>query len=288
MLAKIRNILGRKPAKIEHSLENVPEVKHFRNETVEQAGKRIRSPDSLKKDINHNGHFRVIARNDEEAESIGKENLKSSSEKKTVLYGDDNISGYISGDRYLKFLTLTRNGDIFSTYPLFSAGKPTPARLTNITECENSYEGQLEIFLNGSAISFFDTLYFANKNKYYPGKDVKVLLSGVAYVLTRARKAPLAEKKSQAVPKVLGEMELATRYENGDLDDYIFRGIVKGVKEFRIREKKAYVIKTSLKTGIDGDHTDFYICATENAIQEKVRVGDHISGIVWMQGFIVE
>ncbi len=58
------------------------------------------------------------------------------------------------------------------------------------------------------------------------------------------------------------------------------------VREFEVMGKKAQAIKTTLR--LRGDSAiDMYICATENATREKLQKGDHISGIVWLQGFIV-
>jgi hypothetical protein len=32
---------------------------------------------------------------------------------------------------------------------------------------------------------------------------------------------------------------------------------------------------------------DIYVCVTENAMKEKIHKGDYVSGIVWLQGFVL-
>jgi hypothetical protein len=281
MLSRLKSIFSVADKKEEQQAA-LPEVRPFGHMEPEAAPAPIHKPDHLKIDINHAGHMRVIARSDEEVKSLAAEALKLAREKKTITYGDDSVSAYISDLACLKFLTVTKNSDTLCTYPFFNMGKPVDVRVTEVTECQNGYEGQLEIYTKGSALTFFDTLYFKNKNTYFPGKDATVLLSGIAYVLTKTKAADHKKPRGQE----LTDSDLAFRYENGDVDDYVFSGKVKDVWEFQASGKKAQAIKVALRTGADSV-IDIYVCATENAIREKVRKGDHVSGIVWLQGFIL-
>lgn len=253
-----------------------PAVEPFKDMMIE-TGIAGSVPDHKKPFIDHVGHMRVVARNNEEIKKIGADALSSSRFKKTVMYGEDNISGYISGEGLLRFMTLTKNGDVFATYPLCNAGKPRMVRLLDITECENGYEGQLQAFAGGATLSFYDTLYFRNKGRYSPGKEFEAVIGGVAYVLTRAKSSG-----------VKGDPEMAIHYENGDADDYIFRGVAQEVVEATVLGKKVQVIRTTLQAGFDAMPAEMYLCATENAIPERIHKGDHISGIIWLQGFIVD
>jgi hypothetical protein len=260
--------------------------------SIETAPAQIHKPDHLKLNINHGGHMRVIAKNDEDAARVGLEALKTARDKKTLNYGEDVISGYLSDMNYLKFLTITKNSDSLCTYPVFNIGTPLAARITDVTECENGYEGQVEVYVNGAPAEMFDTMYFKNKNGYVPGKDIKVLISGIAYVLSRTgrpkpqdKKAKKEKDKKAPEQEFMGDSDLAFRYENGDVDDYVFRGVVQEVREFEVMGKKAQAIKTTFR--LRGDAAiDIFICATENAIKEKLQKGDHVSGIVWLQGFV--
>ncbi len=295
MFNRIRGILGAEEDKPAEQPVEIPEVKPFSDMSMETCPEQLRKPDHKKLNINHAGHMRIIARNDEDGIRAGSEALRTARDKKTINYGEDSISGYLSDMNYLKFLTITKNNDKISSYPVFNIGKPLPARITDVTECENGYEGQLEVYVNGAPIEIFDTMYFKNKNTYVPGKDITVLISGVAYVLSRISQPKPQDKKlkdkkikdkKSSKPEFMGDADLAFRYENGDVDDYVFRGVVQEVREFEVMGKKAQVIKTTFR--IRGDSAiDMYICATENATREKLQKGDHISGIVWLQGFII-
>jgi hypothetical protein len=118
-------------------------------------------------------------------------------------------------------------------------------------------------------------MYFRNKGVYAPGRDVRALLAGIAYVMARSHGGPAVEDG------------LIVRYEGGDVDDHVFRGTALDVFEFTAMGRRAWAIKTSLRLGHDRTPRDFYICATASALQEKISPGDRISGIVWLQGFVV-
>lgn len=287
MFENIKNFLGRTTLKDEPKAQ-IPTVMPFVDSTIESGVPAGYSPSHIRHNIDHGSHLRIIAKNDEEAASLSLDTIRSSRIKKTIMYGEDNISGYLSDGSYLRSLTITRNGDVLSTYPLFCAGTPVSARIIGVTECENKYEGQIEVFANGAILTIFDALYFMNKDRYSPGKDVNVLITGMAYVLSKIKNADSKANKRDSSYRPIGIGEVAVRYENGDADDYVFRGIVHDVREFETMGKKAQVIKTSLRLEIDAIPMDIYICATGNAIKEKIHPGDYISGILWLQGFVTD
>lgn len=279
MFDKIKNALGgrvqpspaRPPAAEPVAL---PAVDPFAGATTETAPPGIRPPDLVKGSIDHGGHFRALARNDEEAARLCIEALSASRSKKTVMYGKDEVSGYLWGDSPLQVLTATKNGEVLAAYPVFKAGSPWTARITQITERQSGYEGQLEVFASGGTLTFFDALYFRNKNTYAPGRDARVLVAGIAYVMARGRGGA-------------HEDDLLVRYEGGDVDDCVFRGTAQAVAEFSVVGRKARAIKTAVRPGHEGKPLDLWICVTSNAMQEKIAPGDRISGIVWLQGFVL-
>ena len=252
-----------------------PAVALFDDSSVETGGASARAPDVVKDNIDHGGHFRALARNDEEAARLCIDALAASRHKKVVVYGGDEVSGYLWGDSLLQVMTIIKNGETLGAFPVFRAGVPRPARVTEIIECQNGYEGQLQVYMEGSVLTFFDTLYFRNKGGYYPGKDVRAIVAGIAYVLARGH----AQARS--------EDDLLVRYEGGDVDDYVFRGTVQGVTDFAVDGWKARAIKTTIKAGPDGKPMDFFICVTPHAMYEKVAPGDRVNGIVWLQGFVL-
>jgi hypothetical protein len=253
-----------------------PAIEPFTGTTKETAAPQLRQPDMFKGNIDHSGHLRLLARNDAEAVRVSIDAMTASRQRLTVTCGEAvEVSGYMTGESMLDVMTITKNGDTVAAYPVFKAGDPWPARITRTTECEDGFEGQIEVFTDGSPLNFFDTLYFRRKGAYAPGQDVKVLLSGIAYVMARSRGGPAAEDG------------LIVRYEGGDTDDHVFRGTALDVFEFMAMGRRAWAIKTSLRLGHDSPPRDFYICATSSALQEKISPGDRISGIIWLQGFVL-
>jgi hypothetical protein len=251
-----------------------PVIEPFTGTTTETAAPQVRQPDMFRGNIDHSGHLRLLARNDAEAAKLSIDALTDSRQRLTMQYGPaEEVSGYMTGESMLDVLTLARNGDTMAAYPVFKAGSPWPARVTRTTECENGLEGQIEVFTDGTVQSFFDAMYFRNKGAYAPGRDVRVLLAGIAYVMARGRGAV--------------EDSMIVHFEGGDLDDYVFRGIALDVHEFMAMGRRAWAIKTSLRFGHDSPLRDFYICATPGALQEKISPGDRISGIIWLQGFVL-
>ena len=252
----------------------LPVVELFTGTTTETATPLMRPPDTIKGNIDHSGHLRLLAKNDAGAVKLSIDALTASRQRLTVLYGAAaEVSGYMTGGGMLDVMTITKSGETVAAYPVFKAGNPRPARITRITECENGFAGQIEVFTDGGTLDFFDALYFRNKGVYAPGRDVNVLLAGIAYVMARIRSP--------------GDDSLIVRYEGGDVDDYVFRGTALDVSEFMAMGRKAWAIKTSLRLGPESPPRDFYICATSGALQEKISPGDRISGIIWLQGFAI-
>jgi hypothetical protein len=264
------------PAKPQPADRNVrpPVIEPFTGTVTETASPELRQPDMFKGNIDHSGHLRLLARNDAEAVKLSIDALTDSRQRLTVLYGAvAEVSGYMTGTSMLDLMTITKNGDTVATYPVFKAGSLLPARITRTTECEDGYEGQIEVFADGSTLNFFDAMYFRNKGAYAPGRDVRVLAAGLAYVMARGRGAV--------------EDSMIVHFEGGDLDDYVFRGTALDVYEFMALGRRAWAIRTSLRLGPDSPPRDFYICATASALQEKISPGDRISGIIWLQGFVL-
>jgi|AGTN01.2.fsa_nt_gi hypothetical protein len=225
--------------------------------------------------VDHSGHLRLLARNDVDAAKLCLDAMTGSRQRLTVKYDTTTeVSGYLTGDSMLDLMTITKSGDTLAAYPIFKAGSPWPARISRTTERENGFEGQIEVFADGGTLSFFDAMYFRNKNTYAPGQNVRVLLGGIAYVLARSR-GPAVEDA------------MIVRHEDGDIDDHVFQGTALDVYEFMALGRKAWAIKTSLRLGHDSPPREFYICATTSALQEKVSPGDRISGIIWLQGFVL-
>jgi hypothetical protein len=139
--------------------------------------------------------------------------LASSRQRLTVLYGADEVSGYMTGEGMLDVLTITNNGQTVTAYPVFKAGSPLSARITRITECENALEGQIEVFASGGTLNFFDTMYFRRKHSYSPGKDTKVLL-GIATSSPAAgpgRTTTTRSSATRAVTSTTTSSEASTR-----------------------------------------------------------------------------
>ena len=277
MLDRLKDILGT-TVKKEGLPARLPVVPPFASTEPETAPERIHKPGRIRTDIDHTGHMRVIAHNDADAKALGTATLQATREKKTVVYGEDIVSAYLADFACLKFITITGNSDTLCSFPFFNMGTPADARITEIIECKNGYEGQLGVYVKGSVINFFDALYFKNRNTYFPGKDARVLISGIAYVLTKKR-------AGKTVPEP-ADSDLAFHYDNGDVDDYVFRGKVLDVKEYRVLDKRVQVIKVAFRTGADSV-LDLYVCVTANALRETIVPGDHVSGILWLQGFVV-
>jgi len=291
LFSKLKNLIRGPDNKVEEPPAELPEVPPFEGMEAESAPAPAHKPGKARMDINHAGHMRAVAKNDEEAARLEAEVINGTKDKKTITHGEDTVSAYLLEFPYLKLMTLTKNGEALCTFPFFNVGRPVDARITRVAECRNGYEGQVEIYSKGSSLTFFDALYFKNKGRYSPGKDSRVLISGIAYVLTRVKGIPAEGNKSKKAEQKTRkngaqDQELAFRHENGDVDDYVFRGRALEVREFSVLGKSAQAIRVPLRIGADSA-IDIYVCATENAVKEKIHKGDFVSGIVWLQGFVV-
>ena len=102
-----------------------------------------------------------------------------------------------------------------------------------------------------------------------------MLLAGIAYVMARSRTQGPTEDG------------LFVRYEGGDMDDYVFRGTAHGRVRVHGPGQEGWAIKTPLRLGHDRPRATSTSARPPSALQEKISPGDRISGIVWLQGFVL-
>ena len=91
MFNRIKGIFGAEEETPDEPVE-LPEVKPFSDMSMETGPEQLRKPDHRKLNINHAGHMRIIARNDEDEIRVGSEALRTARDKKTMSYGEDTIS----------------------------------------------------------------------------------------------------------------------------------------------------------------------------------------------------
>ena len=197
-----------------------------------------------------------------------------------------------------------------SFFPFDSEGSQHQLVLEKVHVWESELEAQVECTFGPTSITFFDTLYAANRNWYETGKAYQFVLTGIAYDCKKAEdqvfQAPnphfpdgylkshpeIAEQWPQGdtIPVHTRGMAAFFPIEQWDKDDYSFRGPIKSVKNETILDQPCWKVRVTVLRDIDHGDQDLDL---EILVTQKVwggssppQVGDDMEGAIWLQGYL--
>lgn len=185
------------------------------------------------------------------------------------------------------------NYEIYSLYPFFRIGNPVDVKISKIDEWDNKCEAVIEGSLaNGTYITFFDTLYFLNKEKYVIGQSYKFNLVGLAHNFKKRienlqfspSSGPLKGEKFDStcmtgyapIDKYGGEFSFYSPFES-------FLGSVEFMgSKFHVH---AFYQNTSNKDIV----LRFPLFIREQTLKGyKPQPNDPIEGTAWLQGYLID
>ncbi|MHA2047232.1 MAG: hypothetical protein ACW99G_20775 [Candidatus Thorarchaeota archaeon] len=240
------------------------------------------------KDGGHGNHWAAVFDTEDEThtailDSVNKEELI---EQKNLVGG--NIVVYDSVGEHIRILTITVDNQVWTSYPHLVNGIPHEVEVESVEEWKNDLEGQIQGSLYEATVSFFDTRYLEEKEKYKDVRKYRFSLSALAYALEVVEYEP--HKKGE-IGMAKGFAGFFPAFSGGDVDDYTFGSYVKEIVDFDFLGRKFYRIRAPLfKSGEFGESgdVDIYIYVPQKGIQgSKPKMKDDISGAIWMQGHLV-
>ena len=205
----------------------------------------------------------------------------------------------------------TERNQLISLYPFYRGGTQIRATLDQVLVWESGVEAQVTVLIGDTPLTFFDTLFLNNRHLYKSGSSLAFILTGIAYAAEPAQQSevPLPEdselnqwiqissdEHGNAAKETVSTLSLEGAailipIKEWDADDYQFRGPVKEVGPVdEILGQSGWLVVVTVLRGVEEDAEDFdlKVLITERAWsgQTPPKVGQDISGTLWLQGFL--
>ncbi|UTG93172.1 DUF3553 domain-containing protein [Geobacter sulfurreducens] len=199
---------------------------------------------------------------------------------------------------------------LVSVYPFACEGTQHQLKLNKVHVWKSGLEAHIECDFGPTSVTFFDTLYGANRGWYESGKTYQFVLTGIAYHCRRAEDQVLlawnpkqSERFRELAPELAADLpdtETMPVHTKGmavffpihewDRDDYTFRGPIKSVKEVEILEQPGWKARVTVLRDIDNDdrELDLDIIVTRKVWGDAPppQVGEDMEGSLWLQGYL--
>lgn len=196
--------------------------------------------------------------------------------------------------------------NVMSMFPYFDYGQKYELNLEKVFVWSNGLEGQVEVDLGFTTLTFYDT-YFNNHKEYYlVDKKYKFKIFGICYECGIPTENELKVDMKPEVLESIGKDPkdtLQTFNLKGmtsffpilewDRDDFSFRGVIEEVFEVEtVFGRKGWICRTKvLRSGFEEDNEYSIDILVTDLIWKTIvppQVGDDIEGSVWLQGRMIE
>jgi hypothetical protein len=193
--------------------------------------------------------------------------------------------------------------EVVSTCPIVRNGKKIKLRITDIKEWSNGVEAVIEGETESEhTISFFDTQYFKNKNKYKIGRIYAFTISALSYnvgilqeksfsfegqkavdLLAKIHKQPTYDALGNIEPVVFDLSNLVTYLPRNEYpDDAEFQSPINDVEVVNAFDNEFY--KFNITIFRDPDICiDLY--AKTRFFEQRPKINEPLRGVLWIQGY---
>jgi hypothetical protein len=192
---------------------------------------------------------------------------------------------FLSPDSTIQVLVMLVDSKLCTAYPVATAGIKHDFQVEKVDEWLNGHEAQVSGRIQDAHISFFDTSYYANKEKYAPKSQEPVFLAGLAYYLKKTDSDSIEREGKKYSTK---GMAAFLPFQGGDVDDFQFQAPVKKVEKGDFRGMTFYRVVIPLfrySRGKEYVDVDVPIYVSERSLKGYVpKEGDDVAGAFWLQG----
>ena len=200
---------------------------------------------------------------------------------------------------------LTGKNTLISAYPFCATAIPMPVTIQDVRIWDNQAEAQIIGHGPGDAIlTFFDTHFFKNRDRYAKGKTMEFHLAGLAYhaepakgqtikftdeKLLRALNKSQAERNPhQPIEIPLDGAAIIFPHSEGDVDDYNYHVPVESVETFDLGGHTVHRVKTTLLRLDPAIESFIYVPAFVCKDGYVPKPGEDMAGAMWLQGYLAE
>lgn len=244
----------------------------------------------------HGNHWDAITTSKEDFTEILVKAINTEADSK-IYKGVKPYAGILGFNPPIRIFTLIKTGEkaneMWSAYPFLQVDNPIQIRLDKIDEWPGGVEAVLTgTATNGMIVSFFDTFYFMNKEKYKVGQDNVFNIAGLAYTFKK-RDSKILEFTPDEGPMKGQKVSThgMTGYQLGDVytDDFVFMNSFKGFgSTYKLYNTKFYEFRY-YHNSMEDDVAPLYFpifVKTDLLGGYKPQPDDDIDGTGWLQGYL--
>ncbi len=226
----------------------------------------------------HRRHWSAVASRESAIRVCVREAFERAHARTKVERDGSAVTVSWAGGDVLKTCSVSTGREILTAFPFIAGGIVHDVVVEAVDEWPDTVQGQVRGSICGMRFAFFDTYYPVNRERYRTGRQYRFFLSALAFRL----------KKTDDERSSHHEIEYSP-LEGGEIDEFVFRTVVRDVRECLSGYGKAYLVTAPLFRATDGiREINIQICATESVTGGYVpAVGDRISGALWLQGFML-
>lgn len=235
----------------------------------------------------HGSHWDAVVQGNAEIQEAVMGAVEEADMAETFDSQQGEIGFYLSPGQHIRTCTVTENSMVSTSYPFSVDGEEHTMELNDVKEWSNNLEAWLEGSIGPAAINFFDTLYFKEKDSYQKGQEYRFKLSGFAYQISKSEPETIQDGEGREFSTQ--DMAAFFPWSQGFSDDYQFQTVVKEIGELEFRGNTVYRITAPLFRD-EETHEDYDVAiyVSENNLRENIQPEDNISGIMWLQGHLVD
>lgn len=203
-------------------------------------------------------------------------------------------AAYRSTETPVRICVLVADDTLASAYPDAEGGPIWPVLVREIVPWSNGIEGQITGECHGAAVSFFDTHFYANKDRYHLGEEYNFHMSAFAYVVNRAADnevdigdgTKVSLKGARAyMPANLGSNQGA------DIDEFWFHSPLESPptqSSFAGRRLLTLPITMALPDQFDMSVPLYMADHALDVPARDLQVEDDLEGYLWLQGYLAD
>lgn len=199
----------------------------------------------------------------------------------------------------IRVLALMRKDDeskknlLDSMFPFFQIGNPTEVKVEEIKEWSTKGEAVIEGSVSGISMSFFDALYFLNKDKYKIGNTYVFNLAGLAHsFMKRTDNLEITPDKGPMKGEKINSSRMTAYFPSKDYGgEFSFAHPFTSFDgEVQVFGQKLYRYQFYVLAGMDDQAPlSFPLFVSEKILKGyKPELNDPITGTGWLQGYLAD
>ena len=243
------------------------------------------------KEGGHGDHWGCILRTVDEAKLVRYLVDVTKQDNNPERFGKDGLA-FLSADSPVRTRVLVRDNVFVSAYPDATSDSIWPITVHDVVQWASGVDAQILGECRGAEVRFYDTRYYANRDRYTPGETYDFRMAALAYRLGPAGDMEAHSPQVGATVSLKGAHAYLPADDPGaDIDDIWFHSPVEGppVQAQLIGQPLlGYPIIVAIP-----DHFEMALVAyaAAHALPTdpgSISPGDDIAGFLWLHGCLAE